>query len=60
MSAAKPLVAVAMSGGLDSSVTAWLEAAMSISRWVMGVSGLRAGPSKSEANLSLVMRSPAQ
>ena len=30
-----------------SSVTSWIDAAMSISRWVMGVSGWRAGPPKS-------------
>ena len=33
---------------MTSSVTAWIDAAMSISRWVMGVSAFRGGPSRIE------------
>ena len=34
-----------------SSVTAWIEAARSISRWVSGVSGFRGGPPKQPVEL---------
>ena len=36
---------------MTSSVTFWIEAAMSISRWVNGDSGGRGGPPKSSSNL---------
>ena len=42
-----------------SSVTTWIDAARSISRCVISLSGLRAGPPKSLAKRSLVMRRPS-
>ena len=43
-----------------SSVTAWIEAAKSISRWVKGASGRRGGPPNSRANFREVITSPWQ
>ncbi len=43
-----------------SSVTAWIEAARSISRCVRRSSGLRAGPPKSASNLAFVIVRPVQ
>ena len=45
---------------IASSVTAWIDAAMSISRRVIGVSGLRGGPPNSVSNFGEVIRSPSQ
>ena len=45
---------------IASSVTAWTDAAMSISRWVIGVSGWRGGPPNSASNFGDVIRSPSQ
>ena len=43
-----------------SSVTTWIEAARSISRWVSSVSGVRGGPPKSRSNFAEVIVSPWQ
>ncbi len=41
-----------------SSVTTWIDAARSSSRWVISDSGERGGPSKRSANRRLVIVSP--
>ncbi len=43
-----------------SSVTSWIDFARSISRWVIGDSGGRAGPPNSAANLPLVISRPSR
>ena len=43
-----------------SSVTFWIEAARSISRWVKGDSGFRRGPPNASSNLREVIVSPWQ
>ena len=43
-----------------SSVTAWIDAARSISRWVSSDSGARGGPPKSSSKRPLVIRSEAE
>ena len=50
----------ASSRSTTSSVTAWTDAARSISRWVSGASGLRGGPPNSSSNRALVMVRPVQ
>ena len=49
-----------VSRSTTSSVTAWIDAARSISRWVSNSSGLRGGPPNSSSNSPLVMRRPVQ
>ncbi len=51
---------VRASRSTTSSVTFWIEAAMSISRWVIAVSGLRGGPSNRPSNFAFVIVSPVQ
>ena len=43
-----------------SSVTSWIDAAMSISRWVSGDSARRGGPPNSVSNFGDVMVMPWQ